>query len=118
MKKNRQIGFTIAILLGIAGGMAYGWMYYPTEITTTALEDLRSDYKTDYVLMVAEVYTSDGDLTNAMELLKKINLDDPLRAVQEGLLTAQKMGYEDWEMRYMADLELGIRNQLAQGAAE
>jgi hypothetical protein len=93
-------------------------MYYPAEITTTTLEDLRSDYKADYVLMVAEVYTSDGDLTNAVELLEKINPDDPLRAVQEGLLTAQKMGYEDWEMRYMADLELGIRNQLAQGATE
>ncbi len=118
MKKSRLIGFMIAILLGIAGGLAYGWMYYPAEITTTTLEDLRSDYKADYVLMVAEVYSSDGDLANAVELLEKINPDDPLRAVQEGLLTAQKMGYEDWEMRYIADLERGIRNQLAQGAAE
>lgn len=118
MKKNRLIGFVIAILLGVAGGMVLGWLYYPAEITTTSMQDLRADYKADYVLMVAEAYATDGDMEHALGLLTKINPENPLRVVQQGLLTAQQMGYEDWEMRFMADLEMGIRNDTVQGAGE
>jgi len=53
-----------------------------------------------------------------LDLLTKINPDNPLRTVQQGLLTAQQLGYEDWEMRYLADLEIGIRNYSAPGAGE
>jgi hypothetical protein len=38
-----------------------------------------------------------------------------LRAVQEGLLSAQKMGYLDWEMRYLIDLEAAVRQWKAGG---
>jgi len=118
MRKARLIGFVVAILLGVAGGLVLGWLYFPAEITTTSLQDLRADYKTDYVLMVAETYATDGDAQHALDLLTKINLDNPLRTVQQGLLTAQQLGYEDWEMRYLADLEIGIRNYSAPGAGE
>ena len=118
MRKARLIGFVVAILLGVAGGLVLGWFYFPAEITTTSLQDLRADYKTDYVLMVAETYATDGDAQQALDLLTKINLDNPLRTVQQGLLTAQQLGYEDWEMRYLADLEIGIRNYSAPGAGE
>ena len=116
MRKARLIGFVVAILLGVAGGLVLGWLYFPAEITTTSLQDLRADYKTDYVLMVAETYATDGDAQHALDLLTKINPDNPLRTVQQGLLTAQHLGYEDWEMRYLADLEIGIRNYSAPGA--
>jgi len=118
MRKARLIGFVIAILLGVAGGLVLGWLYFPTEISSTSLQDLRADYKADYVLMVAETYSADGDAQQALDLLTKINPDNPLRTVQQGLLTAQQLGYADWEMRYMADLEMGIRNHTAQGAGE
>ncbi len=118
MRKARLIGFVVAILLGVAGGLVLGWLYFPAEITTTSLQDLRADYKTDYVLMVAEIYATDGDAQHALDLLTKINPDNPLRTVQQGLLTAQQLGYEDWEMRYLADLEIGIRNYSAPGAGE
>lgn len=118
MRKARLIGFLVAILLGVAGGLVLGWLYFPAEITTTSLQDLRADYKADYVLMVAETYSTDGDAAHALDLLVKLNPENPLRVVQQGLLTAQQMGYEDWEMRFMADLEMGIRNYTAQGSGE
>ena len=118
MRKARLIGFVVAILLGVAGGLVLGWLYFPSEITTTSMQDLRADYKADYVLMVAESYATDGDAAQALDLLTKINPENALRVVQQGLLTAQQMGYEDWEMRFMADLEMGIRNYTAQGAGE
>jgi hypothetical protein len=115
MRRSRLIGFLIVILLGTAGGMVLGWRYLPAVVNTTRLQDLRADYKADYVLMVAESYAVDGDIDNALENLEKINPGNPLRAVQEGLLTAQQMGYETWEMRYMADLEMAVREQVGQG---
>jgi len=117
MRKSRLIGFIIAILLGAAGGLVLGWLYLPSEIGSTRLQDLRADYKADYVLMVAEVYAAEGDIENALALLEELNPENPLRAVQQGLLTAQQMGFENWEMRYIADLELGIRNEAGQGDA-
>jgi hypothetical protein len=117
MRKSRLIGFLIAILLGAAGGMFLGWQYLPSQVSTTRLQDLRADYQADFVLMVAEVYTTDGNIDHAVKLLEKLNPENPLRAVQQGLLTGQQMGFEPWEMRFMADLETAIRGHLGQGDA-
>ncbi|MBP8998373.1 MAG: hypothetical protein KBG10_08820 [Anaerolineaceae bacterium] len=115
MKKSRLIGFFIAILIGIAGGLMLGWLFNPNEAPSTRLRDLREDFKADYVLMVAEAYAGDGDLGQAINRLEQLNPDNPLRAAQEGLLTAQKMGYQDWEMRYLIDLEAAVRQWKAEG---
>ena len=115
MKKSRLLGFVIAILVGVAGGLMLGWGFNPNEAPSTRLRDLREDFKADYVLMVAETYAGNGDLGKAINLLEQLNPDNPLRAVQEGLLSAQKMGYLDWEMRYLIDLEAAVRQWKAGG---
>lgn len=117
MRKGRLIGFILAILLGVAGGLMYGWLYYPARISASSPQSLRADYKADFVLMVAELYATDGDLENAVDLLDKIKPADPIGAVQRGLLTAQEMGYADWEMRLIADLEIALQ-RLAQEPAQ
>jgi hypothetical protein len=65
MKKSRLIGFFIAILVGVAGGLMLGWRFNPNETPSTRLRDLREDFKADYVLMVAETYAGNGDLGKA-----------------------------------------------------
>lgn len=117
MRRSRLIGFFIAILLGAAGGVAFGWKYLPVQVTTTRFEDMRADYQADFVLMVAEIYATDGNIQGARSLLEKINPGNTLRAVQEGLLTAQQMGFENWELRYIAELEVALRGMLEQGGA-
>ncbi|MEL7591206.1 MAG: hypothetical protein AAGU17_07920 [Anaerolineaceae bacterium] len=117
MRQSRLIGFFLAILLGAAGGAVLGWRYLPAQVTTTRLQDLRADYQADYVLMVAEVYTADGSIENALMLLQKLNPDNPLRVVQEALLTGQQMQFENWEMRHLADLEAALRGQIEQAGA-
>lgn len=114
MRKSRLIGFFIAILLGAAGGAMLGWRYLPAQVSTTRLQDLRADYQADYVLMVAEVYAADGNIDNTLALLEKVNPDNPQRAVQEALLTAQQMQFEEWEMRYLVDLEIALRGRVEQ----
>ena len=116
MRKGRLIGFILAILLGATAGLMYGWLYYPAKVSANSPQSLRADYKADYVLMVAELYATEGNLENALDLLDKIKPADPIGAVQRGLLTAQEMGYADWEMRLIADLEIALQQQ-AQAAA-
>ncbi len=116
MRKGRLIGFVLAILLGIAAGLIYGWLYYPAVVSASSPQSLRADYKADYVLMVAELYATDGDLENAVDHLERIKPGDPIGAVQRGLLTAQEMEYADWEMRLIADLEIALQQQMQEAA--
>ena len=50
-------------------GLFYGWVVNPVEYVDIAPESLRVDYKTDYVLMVAEAYQVDHDLGLAVRRL-------------------------------------------------
>jgi len=50
------------LIIGLAAGLIYGWTLRPVEYIDTTPDSLRADYRTDYVLMVAEAYASDYDL--------------------------------------------------------
>ncbi|HSL45503.1 MAG TPA: hypothetical protein VK897_18860, partial [Anaerolineales bacterium] len=65
----RRIGFIIAILIGLAGGLYYGWVVNPVNYVDTTIDTLRPDYQTDYVLMVAEAYHANLDLDLAARRL-------------------------------------------------
>lgn len=95
-------------MVGLAAGLVYGWVINPAGVKNTSLESLRNDYKADYVLMVAESYASDGDLAGAVERLEAISTSDAIAAVQQGLITAQQMGYSNIELQYMAALEKAL----------
>jgi hypothetical protein len=66
---SRWILFLITVALGIGAGLYYGWRIDPVEYTNTTPDTLRDDYKTDYVLMVAETYQVDNDLDLAAQRL-------------------------------------------------
>lgn len=104
-----MIGFLLAILLGLAAALVYGWGFAPAEPKNTSLASLRSDYQADYVLMVAEAYPETGDTASAVALLKELNANDPLKAVDQALLTAQALGYSDADMHQMAALEIRVK---------
>ena len=59
----------MSILIGIVAGLVFGWMVEPRRFAESAPSTLRSDYKADYVLMVAEVYQKDKDVTLAISRL-------------------------------------------------
>ena len=59
---SRWIKFFIVIALGLAAGLIYGWAISPVEYTNTTPDTLRADYRSDYVLMVAEVFHADQNV--------------------------------------------------------
>lgn len=110
MNRGRWTGFILTILLGLACGLFYGWVIQPAGVNNTSLDSLRSDYKADYVLMVAETYNSSANLDQAKQDLEKISPGAPLQAVQSGLITAQALGYATSDLELIAQLETALKS--------
>ena len=101
---SRWIGFFIAITAGVGLGLLYGWVINPIEYVDTSPGTLKFDYKTDYVLMVAETYHADGDLSRAarrLALLQEMPLSE---LAHKALLFAQKVGYADHDLNLLQEL--------------
>lgn len=101
---SRWIGFILAILAGIAAGLFYGWRVNPVEYVDTTPDSLRVDYKSDYVLMVAEAYSVDNDLAQAVRRLTFLGNAPPSQSVREAILFAESHGYIDADIARMRRL--------------
>lgn len=103
-----MIGFVLAIILGAFAGLMYGWLIQPPVARNTDLSSLRSDFKTDYVLMVARAYPAPEDAQNALVKVKELDPKNPLGAIQSALLSAQQLGYSEVDLKALAGLETRI----------
>lgn len=68
----------IGVTLGIGLGLLYGWVLRPVEYINTSPDSLRSDFRANYILMVAEAFTGDEDLELARVRLGALGPRDPL----------------------------------------
>lgn len=59
MSSAKIITMLIVLVIGIALGLAYGWLIDPVEYTDITPDLLRQDFKADYILMTAEAYQND-----------------------------------------------------------
>jgi len=100
----RWIRFLIAILVGAGLGLVYGWLINPVEYVETTPDTLRVDYRTDYVLMVAEAYQSEQDLDLAVRRLALLGDAPPAEINYQAILFAQKAGYTDADLERMQAL--------------
>ena len=68
----------VGILIGLALGLFYTWVIDPVKYFDVSPDTLRHDYKEDYVLMIAQAYTTDSNLELAktqLAALKIVNSD-------------------------------------------
>jgi hypothetical protein len=101
---SRWIAFLIAIAIGAAAGMLYGWVINPVEYVDTAPNSLRVDYKTDYVLMVAEAYTLDQDVSLAARRLAALGDVSPGEHLDDALAFAVQNNYPQPDLLLMRNL--------------
>jgi hypothetical protein len=101
---SRWIRFLLAIALGAAVGLFYGWVVNPVKYVDTTPDTLRIDYKSDYVLMVAEAYSTDSDLALAARRLALLGDTPPVETVREATLFAERQGYIDADVALMRQL--------------
>jgi hypothetical protein len=88
---SRWFLFFITIAIGAAAGLYYGWIVKPVETLEASPANLRSDWKTDIVLMVAETYHVEGDLTMALRRLAILEDSTPQESVEKAIRFAASM---------------------------
>jgi len=95
---SRWTKFLIAVVLGAAAGLFYGWVMNPIEYVEITPQRLRVDYKTDYVLMVAEAYQVDHDMGMAVRRLASLGNLAPKDIVANALSYALQHGYASQDL--------------------
>jgi hypothetical protein len=111
MQTKRIVWFLIMIAAGVVIGLLYGWMINPVKYVDNSASSLRADYKTDYVLMVAEIYQADGNLDLAATRLGLISSQPPGKIIAEGMLTAQSLGYTPADLTLMENLSQALQKE-------
>jgi hypothetical protein len=101
---SRWLRFIVAIVIGAALGLAYGWLVSPVRYVDTSPDTLRIDYKTDYVLMVAEAFSVDGDLQMAVRKLALLGAPAPADIVLQAIEFGQEQGYNQTDIQRMQTL--------------
>jgi len=107
---RRWVLFFIVMAIGAAGGMYYGWVLNPVKYVDTAPDSLRLDYKTDFVLMVAEAYLVENNLSLAARRLALLGTDTPDIIVSQAIEFATRIGYNDNDIALMNNLAEGLKN--------
>ena len=111
----RYTFFTLTILIGFAVGLGYGWLINPIRIGGFAppdngisLDRLPIDYRTDFVLMVAELYQAEGDLPLALDRLDLMG-DSPLLSMTEAITYADSLNYAEVDLQLMRNLAFVVQ---------
>jgi hypothetical protein len=101
---SRWTKFLIAVLIGVAAGLFYGWVVNPVEYVDIAPESLREDYKTDYVLMISEAYQVDHDPGQAVRRLALLGSSVPTDIVANALSYALQHEYASQDLALLQSL--------------
>lgn len=106
---SRYTFFAFAILIGLAAGLYYGWEISPVRVADTSPEILRADYRSDYVLMVAEAYQSEGNPEVALERLAFFPDTNPLQSIRTALQFGLDNGYTADDLANLNALNEAVR---------
>ena len=108
MSKLRYLLFVAAILVGAGAGIFYSRVISPVELVDTSPETLSIDYKTDYVLMVAEAYSVEKDICLAFTWLSKLGSEETEEKINQALTFGMKVGYSPEDIALMNELKLAL----------
>lgn len=100
---GRWFRFLLAIMVGAVIGALFGWLIHPAKNASATPASLKSDYKADYVLMVAEAYHADQDLALAASRLALLGIKPPAEIARQALVSAEPH-YQDSDLSLMRSL--------------
>ncbi len=101
---SRWTKFLIAVAVGAAAGLFYGWVVNPIEYVDISPTNLRADYKADYVLMVAESYQVEPDLGLAVQRLALLGSSAPTDIVSRALDFGMQHNYAAQDLSLLQTL--------------
>ena len=106
---TRWFLFFLAILAGAAGVLFYTWQVNPTQKQESSPDELRVDFKTDFVLMVAEVYAKEKDLEGALLQLTFLGDQPAHDIINPAISFAEQQGYKKEDLVLMWTLRDSLR---------
>jgi hypothetical protein len=108
------MGTTSKILLGLALGLVigllYGWVLQPVEYVDTAPNALRDDFRSDYVLAIAEAYQSHQDLEQAQVHLGTLGPDPAVNYVLDAIEYGVEHGMTQRDLETLNELAVELRD--------
>ncbi len=112
---SNWIKFFIALGVGITLGVVYGWVIAPVEYTDAPPGILREDYRTDYVLMTAEIYRSEQDTAAAAQRLAILGSETPAQITASALEYATNNNFSEDEVLLLQGLLTAMQTYQPQG---
>jgi hypothetical protein len=109
MTTTRSIFIILALIAGIAIGIAYGWYIDPVDYFDLPPDTLRADYKADYVLMTAEAYRVEQDPGLAARRLAIFGTKSPSAIAADGLVYARANGFSDSDITLIQELVTALQ---------
>lgn len=106
---RRWFFFIVSIAIGFSLGLYYGWVINPVKYIDLSPAALREDYRTDYVLMVAEAFQADGDLDLAARRLAVFGEFPPGEIVRQAMIFAAKAPYADSDQILLSQLASALQ---------
>ena len=101
---SRWIKFLIVIAIGTSIGLYYSWVVNPVQVEQTSQESLRLDYRSDYVLMVAEIYQLEKNPAAAAERLARLGQSPAPQIVQQAIIFGEQSGYQPVDINLLVQL--------------
>ena len=104
MTSSNWFKILIAVIIGIALGLVYGWVIDPIEYTDVTPNILREDFRADYVLMVAEAHQSEQDSETTARRLAIFGSESPAQIAAATLDYAIKNNFTQNEIYLLQGL--------------
>jgi hypothetical protein len=101
-------GIGLALLLGLGGGLYYGWVAAPVRYVDADPAALHQAFKDDYVLMIATAYAGDGDLEAARTQLATLGLEASAPTVTAAAERLSAAGLPAEDAARLADLAAAL----------
>lgn len=81
-QRSRRAAPIVGLVIGLALGLVYTWGIAPVELVNTYPALLRTDYRWDWIRLVALSYVADGDLERAHARLDGLEQEDVAGAMR------------------------------------
>ena len=105
---RRCFFFFLMMGVGIGAGLLLGWEVCPRGPRDAQPETLSIAYKTDMVLMIAELYHHDGDANLAQSRLTFLGDQDLITLLNNALSYAEAHQYTQSDIQMMQALAEGV----------
>jgi hypothetical protein len=100
----------LGLALGLALGLFYGWFIQPVEYVDTAPNALRQDFRSDYVLAVAETYDAHQAISKAQVRLATLGPEPALNYVVAAIDYGVAEGMPQRDLESLNRLALALRD--------